>query len=570
MRKIYKTLSIFLLAVLLLNMTACNTKSPADETPSTSSPVTDAPLEYKLTVTEGQETEFSIINEEDLSENKSTLVLSFNSRIRALTGAAFQRNTDKIYDPETISDTYEILIGAADRDESREVYDSIGFDGYAVKLVGKKIVIAAYTYENMKLAIDAFFNEAVTLVTEDGKSSLKYVKDFVHTGTDGVLFTKENPLSEYKLVYGADSASIASRLSIAIEERTGIDLDMVRDTEPASEHEIILGKTSRPESSMVEADDQHYYRVKTFGKKVVIQSISYVSTYAIIDAILNDFMSYSHSLNFPANADERILKYSGEDRKDITEGADIRVMSFNILNEKWATDHDPYPRLSGIVGCVNYYKPDVIGFQEISEKWYDLLIPLFPDYEFVNSEVNGKPNLAYTVLAYKKETVNLVIGSVYVYSKCTNNRLRILSLGVFEHKETGNDFIVTSTHLDVNYEDHRDVQSEEHRETVERFIKAYKCPVISTGDYNSREGSQPHINLTYTGVLKYAKEDAVEKGMICDTIHSLGVKPSMNKTSIDQIFYTEGVTPLYYTTIVDKFVLASSDHTPLICDFKFN
>ncbi len=57
---------------------------------------------------------------------------------------------------------HEILIGNTNRDESKAVYDSLGEDEYAVKLVGSKLVIVGKTAKATKIAIGDFMAQYVT------------------------------------------------------------------------------------------------------------------------------------------------------------------------------------------------------------------------------------------------------------------------------------------------------------------------------------------------------------------------------------------------------------------------
>ena len=91
-----------------------------------------------------------------------------------------------------------------------------------------------------------------------------------------------------------------------------------------------------------------------------------------------------------------------------------------------------------------------------------------------------------------------------------------------------------------------------------------------TGDFNSSENTQPYGVIMSDKLISETKYTAQTKGKIYSTTHALGSMPGEGIASIDHIFCTGEVTPIYYTTVVDSYVIKVSDHSPIFCDFKFN
>ena len=565
-----KIFSLFLLLSICLTPIACNkTDTDSETTPPETTAEQFVP---RLILSENGASEYKIINGKNIKADSLELLLDFVSDLRSMSSVTFARASD--WSNSGSAETPEIIFGGANREECKEVYASIGFDGYAVKQVGKKIVIAGYTYDTLKLAVDAFFTQCIKVVQDGENTSLYYMNDVINEGTEGLFFTSENPLSSYKIVYATATASSASKLAMVFEEQMGIEMDMCSDKEAESEYEILLGPTNRAESQSVQPDDTSRYIVKAVGKKIVIRSTEEWSLYTLIPAIMNTFMYSSPEINFPKSIDASLVKYFGTDRAVMTKEADVRVMSFNILADDFHTDKDLTHRIPGVIGCVQYYKPDVIGFQELSRKWYNVLFEeLGDEYEFLNTSVmDSITNNCYTGLAYRKDRIKMLETHVFMYMRPGNSRIRLLNVGVFENIATGERFAVTSTHLSVGEEKNleRKSQAVEHLSEVKRLLEAYKCPVISTGDYNCREGSAPYQVLVESGIMKNSKYDALEKGNITTTHHGLGVMPGPGPTGIDHIFYAGNTTPVYFSVIVDEAALRATDHCALICDFKIN
>lgn len=562
-----RILSILLLLSICIPLAACN-KAPTDDVPeettTEASPnVTTEPLMH-VPLTENGSTPYKLVSRKNIGEGEIDALLSLHSELISISGVSFPRSGDDIYDGVDYSAKYEIIFGAANRDECREVYSSIGYDGYAVKLVGNKIVLAAYSEEGMKLAAEAFFKECVKTEQNGERTELYYVKDYVHMGEQPLFFTKDNPLSEYKIVYSTSSVGVAGRLAMAIEEKLGITLKMIKDTSPEEEFEILVGTTSRAESQMTEPERITDYVVKAVGKKLVLKSSNGNNSYELASTFARDFLALAPIFNLPADANESNIRYFGENRVSLTEGADIRIMSFNILNEAWATNKDPTPRIPGVIGCIDEYKPDVIGIQEVSPNWYKVIREhLGDDYVFVNSKILGKEDNNYTALAYNKNTVKLLFERIHFYSVGNNQRLRNLNMGMFEHLETGELFIVTNTHYNANHttveaeEQNRLIQATEFVQKIEEYARIHKCPIFMTGDYNTSEPKVPYQKMFESGLILSSKYTAREKGL------------RANQNSIDHILYTGNATPLYFTFLEDSCVVNASDHLPLYADFKF-
>ena len=64
-----------------------------------------------------------------------------------------------------------------------------------------------------------------------------------------------------------------------------------------------------------------------------------------------------------------------DDDPELAEGADLRIMSYNILHPDWS--RVPVKGRDEIVaGILQYYMPDVVALQEAGAKWHKALTPL--------------------------------------------------------------------------------------------------------------------------------------------------------------------------------------------------
>lgn len=266
---------------------------------------------------------------------------------------------------------------------------------------------------------------------------------------------------------------------------------------------------------------------------------------------------------------EKATGYQGSAPKDKSEGANLRIMSYNVLVDNdetlggWSWGQPLGTRGDKASACIEYYQPDVIGFQECNYKWHVSLRENLPDYDFVNADVPekmpleakeslGKKDWMCTTMMYNTKTLTLIdnelIGYSVNYWGCIQ-RMRYLSMAVFEIKATGERFIFTSTHTDAEKDDkgkkNRVTQMTEMRDRLNYYKTVYGYPIISTGDYNSGYSDDP-IQVLVQGA-----------GMTSHT---------SNRGGIDYVLYSEGVEGKYFTVINDADVRGASDHQPVFLD----
>lgn len=156
-----RLLALLLALLTLLSatlLTSCNNddvpEQPGDTTPDNTTPDNTTPVEAAadLELIRGGKTNFRVIRDEDAS-NDSAQVSSAAS-IRSYIISTFELengNQPEITDDwkkpteEYDHDTLEILVGSTDYSESKEVLASLSYGEYAVKVVGSKLVVAAYS-----------------------------------------------------------------------------------------------------------------------------------------------------------------------------------------------------------------------------------------------------------------------------------------------------------------------------------------------------------------------------------------------------------------------------------------
>ena len=270
--------------------------------------------------------------------------------------------------------------------------------------------------------------------------------------------------------------------------------------------------------------------------------------------------------------------YSGLYPEEMTSGADIRFMTYNVLvgqdtengGYSWGSAIDGRPEKA--FAMINYYKPDVIAFEEFSGEWYDAFTAQMTNYAFgemtsADSQNNGK---LYTCLAYNTETVTLLDTDLFqnTVSRWGTQGMRYVNVGFFEVIATGEKFIACATHPDagdlVGTDDlngdgvaeegagyWRPQQLEEAAAYVAELSETHKLPVVWGGDFNSG------LDGTYDDYESWYK------------VADAGFTDATSGRYIDHIFYNSMATHLYETTVQDAAVDGASDHDAVFADIQF-
>lgn len=471
----------------------------------------------------------------------------------------------------------EILIGSADRDECREVYEDTPPDGYLIRRVGNKIVIAAHNDKRLDEAVSAF----MSMTKKDNENGDVVLDAFteVRDGSAVALFGKNNPLAEQRIVYRDGCSDKAAKLLASkIKSAYGVELPIVTDSEAPTDKEIVIGMTDRSLPGDTtgmkgayakigyrlfvrngklfilggdDSDDVNYEAVTRFCEKYITPKLSPVL--AVTPELSEDGLG---GMDVPA---------------ELADGANARIMSFNILSEEWDSAAVMKGRDYPVAATILNYSPDVAGIQEVSATWYSRLQSLIgSEYEFVGKTIPSG-NYNYTALAYNKNKVRLIDSGMTVYSVGNSPRLRLLNWGVFESKASGSRFIVCNTHYDANHTgDHTPIrvkQATEMAEIVNGLVEKYKVPVFCCGDYNCTEESEPFGTFMKLTGFKDPKFTAAKIDNPIKTYHKLGEAVSReNNLGIDHIACSPDAEVLYYNTLCGKFWLPISDHFPIYID----
>ena len=359
---------------------------------------------------------------------------------------------------------HEILIGKTNRPESMEVLSSIEYDDFAIVSKNGKIVVVAHKEERLNQAAEYLCSNLLQIRTnESGKKEMVYLGDYVFTGDQKYMISQANgnKLADYAIVYPKDSEQLqkaAASLQSVLKDAFGVELALVDDTVAERECEILIGKVNREMvNDYFKTDAQgglFSYVTAVKGKKLLIASQAEM----IAEYMINSFAKkhicadYSNYLNLPADMTEEGDSMMFSETTELAEGANLRVMSFNILCELYADNAGIEGRQLPVVAPIFTYMPDVLGMQEVSAAWYPELYPLFGDTYAILDQYDNRNYTNMSPLAYNTQTLTVLEHGAKGL-KVGGNGHRVMSWGYFERKSDGARFVVINTHWNVGGDD---------------------------------------------------------------------------------------------------------------------
>ena len=259
-------------------------------------------------------------------------------------------------------------------------------------------------------------------------------------------------------------------------------------------------------------------------------------------------------------------------------GADVRVMSSNILFDKFLPD-----RLALIADYYRACDADLIGMQEVNRVGTALFETLSDIYAPVALR-HAEDKHCFTPILYRRDRFDLIeSGSELYRSRGTDTKS--MAWAVVADKQSGEKLAVINSHGSLilksyNLDATDAVEGEMWRvdnvcqmlEKKDELRAKYgeKLPVFITGDFNTYAHRESIQNM------KKVLPDSAEVATVSATtgvnsFHRVPGQPCPEGTPIDYIFVTDdAVTVLVHAIPTDEKALAISDHCPVCVDAKLN
>ncbi|MCL2517379.1 MAG: hypothetical protein FWF15_02335, partial [Oscillospiraceae bacterium] len=148
-----KKIIVVLFIISLFILSAC---TKIDE----NAPIVDAHIDYEgewRNLVEDGKFMFTVIRGEDAPPDETSAFIKLRKELAAKTGLDVTMTTDWVKkDEEVPKDTYEILVGTTNRDESIAAYNKLGIKDFLIGFYGNRIVITAGEPDIVMEAVDFF------------------------------------------------------------------------------------------------------------------------------------------------------------------------------------------------------------------------------------------------------------------------------------------------------------------------------------------------------------------------------------------------------------------------------
>ena len=563
--KISRIFLLFSIIVLILSLAACGT--PGGSTSSGNGAETSSEPEETSAglaeVTVADLSKYVLVRPDQVSDEMLDAVLLLHRRIQSV-APDVQIKTDYYREgiPMFERGEYEILVGSTEREESAEFLKGKRVKDYGFALIGSKIVIAGGSDESTVSAINTFITR-ILLKKTSGDVFFSSADDYLYNGkyaTDS-LTVGGIEAKDFRVVYadslGTIGKSCADRIAAAVTDLCGYTVPVLSDRKAgeASEHEILLGSTTRGNAGLEAAEGEIF--ISFDGNNVRI----FGSSYLAVSRGTSEFVSKLEGSSSTGYA----LSINGTEKLEFGVGEALGAMSFNVLVSKTTPERD-----ARVVDMVLKYMPATVGFQEANPRWMTVLKSgLSQYYGCVGEGRDGGTSGEYNPIFYNKEIFKLVDSGtrwlsdtpdkVSKYSESSLNR--IYTYALLERKSDGVRIMVVNTHFDHKSATARDKQAK----VLAAFLaKNMKYPLIVTGDFNTQADSTAYANVVASGVVNSASIAATaSKGA---TFTNWGA----SSTVIDFVFVNSAFISVDSYRVCNETINGDypSDHHPVFIEYK--
>ena len=469
---------------------------------------------------------------------------SIRGIIEKITGAKPEIKSDSLAESE-----FEILVGVANRKESKDFHENIKNDDYGYAMVGKKILILGHNSNAL--------NQAVVQINVDVFTKAKTVDVLLKSGDKNIItgsYDYENlaingvDISKYSIVYPKNYRNNEFDVAICLQKwiigKTGNVLRVVDDSAEVSEYRINVGETEcLPKEMVVEkialniGDDECYIGVD--DNNLWLWGGNRSTIYTSFTKITNMITISNESLSLDIASSEAYVINS----------LNLSVMNYNVYYDLNESKRNP----DDVVVSIQQRNPDVFGLNEAGLAWInkiDNAVNATYDY------VSGKPadsaaDASYNCIFYKKDKFDVVEWGTKWLSDTPNTQskytdakhYKIFTYVIFRDKATDVEFMYLNTHLDGSNESDAHAALKNVRknqaEVLKSFIANYGClPVIVGGDFNEGVSSGVIAGMSNNTRLRYCANIAKKNILVNSTDVNSSYTAISDGVVFDYLFVT--------------------------------
>lgn len=505
------------------------------------------------------------------------------STIQAATGVTLVCESDTV--------AYErndnhILIGSTIFPESASAAEELeqNEDAYTIKKVDMHFVLTGRFDGATIAAVDHFCAELIEGNYDAVTKTLK-IKEYTNDGEIAIPDKFEfTDLSKYTIIYDptiVDYQRAAARIRYDIELKTGIHLETVKCTEKlSSPYEILIGETNRPLSQDSYSRGTKLMEYKTVVKNGQLQIVCGGAFSGRMCGVeLAESIADDPSGSLKEGTHNRVDLTT--ETREITEGADVRIMSANVLVEYGRREYPSIERAEIFAKILVDYTPDIIGCQEMASNYHASLLRFFEiikeehgiEYSMILEKYEGSANHApiiyrsdkfkvdyqkFTQPSYQNYPINGQYESGISAAKFTSiadPTLEIAMVTSHWHWEKENEVVGIPKQLRE-----ADDMASIVLELRSQFPNAH---IFCTGDFNSHRFEGKYFNQFVSNINgEIASTIAKENRVFEDSFTHQG-------KLIDHIVGKAGTFDVLLHAPTKNYTHIMTDHDPIFADIKF-
>lgn len=252
-----------------------------------------------VTVAENGLSDYAIISPSKAPSRIRDAAVNALATIQGRIDARLRVSSDKLNAGS--GNPHEIVIGECDRPETSRILSELrALDFAIVTAEDGRVYLVGGSNEATVLAVDYFIENFVDYESKTIKveKNLEYYHRYDYTV--GMLSVGGVSIDEYKIVIpkdaGAYTVAAAKNFADYLKYNGGYILEIVSDDEPATDCEILIGKTNRPESACDVSLGKDQYILASAGKKLVVLGDSYMIGGGISE-LVNTHIGYGDGTN---------------------------------------------------------------------------------------------------------------------------------------------------------------------------------------------------------------------------------------------------------------------------------
>lgn len=604
-----KSLSLLLAAFLLASMVSCLfscalvDRSLTEETehegitPPTTVPehqVEDLPK--RLSLVEYGLSDYVVVLPDRPSDAVAIAAEKLCDGIYALTGVRIPKWLDVRAKEQQNRSVKYILLGKTCFEESAQLQDELSAtsEAYAIDCFGDTVVIASHYDGALIDAVERYLAEC----TEGNYDTMSNTLYFEGCYFDGETvfpssFSLKN-IADYAIVYTSKLEGfeeIAEMYRDAFERLTGVTLAIYRDTEkPEGPCEILLGYTNRSGFEAYYADSSRVMRYEVIVDKsslLIAAGGPYSAKKCLYDMEANLFPFIGQTLAKGSYLSVDLAPVAPA----LTDGAELRLMSSNILAQAAASDNvlPVSQRLEIYCGVLLRYLPDAVGVQEADAPWS----AQFPnylewiakldkvEYTYLLGTHNGRAQWEPILYRSDKYRCDYAEYTPAPYWTDTTRYLRGVSRANFTSlTDETLQFAIVNAHWNHTSSDKMYSDATQMvmfaREIMQKFPQT---AVFCTGDFNSHYFESKPLEQLLTSLYgSIASELAKNNGTLqvpcgcrCHGGHggmAEGVERPYDDDFIDHVIGVGSFEVFRHDTIIKNCTNLMTDHSAIYADIK--